>query len=243
MEQYKSKRIIAINGGYKGRAGYSHFLIEKLFDGAKKADAVCEEILLAEVVDLNLVLNKLKNADIIIYATPVYVFGISGLMKVFMDKISTIKHSKNLQLSNTGLFLHYTDDIFSKPFITLISHDNFAKQSTKQVLNHFKAFSKFMNVPHIGSIVRSSGRISGNGESYVKESQYPGIKKSYIAIEKAGMELVINGKINKRTEKLAAKSFLHNFSFNFGKQLDEISNYFNVSFIKSYKGEAYGQIA
>ena len=43
-------KIIAINGSHRGTMGYTHFLIEKLFEGAKKEGAECEEITLAKLL-------------------------------------------------------------------------------------------------------------------------------------------------------------------------------------------------
>ncbi|MCD4697436.1 MAG: hypothetical protein K8S16_14475 [Bacteroidales bacterium] len=40
-------KIVAINRSHTGKRGYTHFLIEKLFKGAKQEGAVCEEITLA----------------------------------------------------------------------------------------------------------------------------------------------------------------------------------------------------
>ena len=40
-------KIVAINSSHRGDKGYTHFLIAKLFDGAKNAGAECETIVLA----------------------------------------------------------------------------------------------------------------------------------------------------------------------------------------------------
>ena len=146
-------KIIAINGSHPGIRGYTHFLIKKLFKGAKNAGADCEEITLAKLKmnickscgicntekhllkciyekkdDVAMIFNKMREADIIIYATPIYVFNMSGLIKVFIDRINATDNSKEFKLSESGLFFHHiSKDIYSKPFVTLICHDNFEK--------------------------------------------------------------------------------------------------------------------
>lgn len=227
-------KIIAINGSHRGTKGYTHFLIEKLFEGEKKEGADCEEITLAKLKinickgcgvcntekhllkcvyeekdDVAIIFNKMREADIIVYATPIYVFNMSGLMKVFIDRMNATGNSGDFKLSESGLFFHHiSKDIYSKPFVTLICHDNFENESSKNVVSYFRTFSKFMDAPQVGTIVRRSGKLTGYGKDPGKEKQYPKILKSYKVIELAGKELVIKGKISKRTEKTASQDII-----------------------------------
>jgi len=227
-------KILAINGSHSGKRGYTHFLIEKLFEGAKNAGADCEEITLAklninickgcsvcntdkhllkciyeEKDDVAMIFNKMREADIIIYATPIYVFNMSGLMKVFIDRINATGNSKEFKLSDSGLFFHHiSKDIYSKPFVTLVCHDNFENEMSKNVVSYFNTFSKFMDAPQVGTIIRRSGKITGHGKNPEKEKQYPKILESYKAIELAGKELVTKGKISKKTQKIASQDII-----------------------------------
>jgi len=227
-------KIIAINGSHSGKRGYTHFLIEKIFSGAKNAGADCEEITLSELKinickacgvcntekhllkciyeekdDVAMVFAKMREADIIIYATPIYVFNMSGLMKIFIDRINATGNSGDLKLSESGLFFHHiSKDIYSKPFVTLICHDNFENEMSKNVVSYFKTFSKFMDAPQVGTIIRRSGKLTGHGKNSEKEKQYPKILESYKAIEKAGNELATKGIIEKRTQKIASQDII-----------------------------------
>jgi len=227
-------KILAINGSHTGKRGYTHFLIEKLFEGAKNAGADCEEITLAKLKinickgcgvcntekhllkciyeekdDVAMIFNKMREADIIIYATPIYVFNMSGLMKVFIDRINATGNSKEFKLSESGLFFHHiSKDIYSKPFVTLICHDNFENEMSKNVISYFKTFSKFMDAPQVGTIIRRSGKVTGHGKNPEKEKQYPKILESYQALKLAGKELVTKGKINRKTQKTASQDII-----------------------------------
>lgn len=228
-------KIIAINGSHSGKRGYTHFLIEKIFSGAKNAGADCEEITLSELKinickacgvcntekhllkciyeekdDVAMVFAKMREADIIIYATPIYVFNMSGLMKIFIDRINATGNSGDLKLSESGLFFHHiSKDIYSKPFVTLICHDNFENEMSKNVVSYFKTFSKFMDAPQVGTIIRRSGKVTGHGKNTEKEKQYPKILESYKALEVAGKELITKGKIGKKTEKIASQDIIN----------------------------------
>jgi len=227
-------KILAINGSHTGKRGYTHFLIEKLFEGAKNAGADCEEITLAKLKinickgcsicntkkhllkciyeekdDVAMIFNKMREADIIIYATPIYVFNMSGLMKVFIDRINATGNSKEFKLSESGLFFHHISrDIYSKPFVTLICHDSFENEMSKNVVSYFKTFSKFMDAPQVGTIIRRSGIVTGYGKDMEKEKQYPKILESYKALKLAGKELITKGKISRKTQKIASQDII-----------------------------------
>ena len=135
--------------------------------------------------------------------------NMTGLMKLFLDRIFSTGDCKKYQLSKSGLFFHYiTKEIYSKPFITLICQDNIENETSKNVISYFKTFSKFMDAPQVGTIVRRSGGLIGYGKSPEKEQQYPKIIKSYQAIEKAGSELVMSGRISKKTQKIASQDII-----------------------------------
>ena len=227
-------KILAINGSHTGKRGYTHFLLEKLFEGAKEGGANCEEIILAKLSinickgcsvcnsdkhllkciyeekdDVAMIFDKMREADIIIYATPIYVFNMSGLMKVFIDRINSTGNSRDLKLSDSGYFFHHiSKDIYSKPFVTMICHDNFENEMSKNVVSYFKTFSKFMDAPQVGTIIRRSGKVTGHGKNPEKEKQYPKIIESYNAIKLAGKQLAENGKINKKTQKIASQDII-----------------------------------
>ena len=228
-------KIIAINGSHSGKRGYTHFLIEKLFSGARKENAECEEIVLAtsnikvckgcsicntekhllkciyeEKDDVAMIFNKMREADIIIYATPIYIFNMSGIMKIFLDRMNSTGNSEDFRLSKSGLFFHQiSKEIYSKPFVTLICHDSFENESSKNVISYFKTFSKFMDAKRVGTIVRRLGKLTGHGKDLEKEMKYPKISESYIAIELAGKELATKGKISRRNQKIASQDIIH----------------------------------
>ena len=227
-------KIVAINGSHRGTKGYTHFLIEKIFKGAREEGATCEEITLAELRinickgcsvcntekhllkciyeekdDVAMIFDKMSEADILIYATPIYVFSMSGLMKVFFDRMNATGNSGDYKLSKSGLFFHYiSKDICSKPFATIICHDNFENEMSKNAVSYFRTFSKFMDAPQAGTIIRRLGKLTGHGRNPEKEKLYPKILESYKAIELAGNELVTKGEISAKTQKTASQDII-----------------------------------
>ena len=106
-------QILAINASYRGDQGHTRFLIDRLFQGAASVGAQCEVVTLAKVKinrclgcekchtaehylrcvyddqdGVRAIFEKMAAADLLIYATPVYVFGMSGLLKTFIDRMN-----------------------------------------------------------------------------------------------------------------------------------------------------------
>src|SRR5512138_1920855 len=115
-------KIFAINASHRGDRGHTRFLIDKLFLGATSAGAACEVVTLAklrinrclaclrchadahslqcvydEKDDVRSIFRKMAEADLIIYATPVYVFGMTGLLKTFLDRLNATGDSRVLR--------------------------------------------------------------------------------------------------------------------------------------------------
>ena len=126
--------ILAINASHRGDEGHTRFLIDQFFQGAVSAGAQCEVITLARIKinrclgcqkchtpeqylrcvyddkdGVRAVFDKMAAADLIIYATPVYVFGMSGLLKTFIDRLNVMGDSSQLRLSDSGLLFHHID--------------------------------------------------------------------------------------------------------------------------------------
>jgi len=218
-------KILAINSSYRGEKGYSAFLIDKVFTGAKAAGAVCEVVTLSKLKinrciacdtcqteehflkciyedkdDVKDIFNKMSGSDIIIYGTPVYVFNMSGLLKIFLDRFYSTSNVYDLKLTKSGmLFHHVTEKIICKPFVPLICCDNVENETPENIIRYFQTFSKFMDTPQAGLLLRQAGGLVGYGKDREKEKKYPKILDVYKAFEQAGTELATLGYIKKST--------------------------------------------
>jgi multimeric flavodoxin WrbA len=227
-------KILSINSSHRGDKGFTRFLIDKIFEGASNAGAECENTTLAKMKinrcigcqichtqehflqcvyenkdDVKSIFNKMKTADIVIFATPVYVFSMSGLMKIFLDRINSTGDSGEFTVSEKGLFFHHINkEIFSKPFAVLVTCDNLEDETPKNVLSFFKTYSRFMDAPMVGTLIRKSGKMMGYGKIKEREKQFPKINDIYKAFYDAGKELATIGKIKTRTQNRAKQYIL-----------------------------------
>ena len=226
-------KLLAINGSYRGEKGYTSFLINKVLEGANAAGATCEVIHLAKKSikhcigcftcqkenhlmscifedkdDIKEIYIKMEEADLLIFATPVYVFNQSSLLNQLFDRyLGTCKSNELIFTKSKGLknglfFHHINKNICSKPFITLICQDNLEVATHSSILNYYKTYSRFMGAPYVGSLVRRSGGVALHGDGKALE-KYPVLGTIYESFYQAGIELAQQGKLSKRTMKLA----------------------------------------
>ena len=227
-------RIIAINSSHRGDSGYTRFLIGKLFQGATTAGAECEVITLAKLKinrclacgkchtqeqylkcvqdekdDVRMVFNKMANADIIVFATPVYIFTMTGLLKTFLDRLYATGDIYDARLSKSGLIFHHINHtICSKPFVTLVCCNNVENESLKNVISYFRTYAKFQDAPQVGILVRNGGRLAGYGKDPGQEKKVPKIFDVYKAYEQAGRELATEGRIRRSTQRRANQEII-----------------------------------
>ncbi len=220
-------KIVAINGSHRGAVGYTQFLIEKIFTGAKENGAICESIPLANYKierclgcnhcqsddgllncvyskkdDVAAIFKKMEEADLVIYATPVYVFNISGLLKIFFERFYGTCKVNDLKITESGLFFHHVNKkINSKPFVALICSDNIEPKITQTPIVYFKRFAQFLDAPLMGMLTCQGGVLTGHGLDKEKENRFPRIFQVYKALTQAGVELALQRKITSTTQK------------------------------------------
>lgn len=237
-----ARKILAINGSHHGDRGFTRFLIDLIFEGAREAGAECDVLTLADLKvnrcigcdhcqknvpvpvdagsftphcawdgkdDGRMIFDRIAAADLVIYATPVHVFGMSGLMKNFLDRFYAYGNSSDIRVSEGGLMFHFVDHRYaSKPFVTLISCSNLENETPANTIAYFRTFSRFMDAPMVGMLVRNGSVIMGKGKDASAPDRFPLIRDVYAAYRQAGRELALYGKINNKTERMANREII-----------------------------------
>ncbi len=147
----------AAGGGEALHGGHTRVLIDHLFKGATAAGADCEAVTLArckvnrclvcgkchtsehyleclysEKDDVAAIFAKIASADLVIYASPVYVFGVSSLLKTFLERFYSTSDVNQLRVTRNGLFFHQVDErICTKPFVSIVVCDNIDPETPK----------------------------------------------------------------------------------------------------------------
>jgi hypothetical protein len=102
-------KVLAINGSPRGAKGNTERILQPFLEGARRAGAQTEAVYLRDrhinhclgcftcwvktpgvcihEDDMPALLEKLRQADIVVFATPLYIYNVSGMMKDFMDRM------------------------------------------------------------------------------------------------------------------------------------------------------------
>ncbi len=229
----KALKVLAINSSLRGKKGVSAYIIEKIFSGARDCNANCELIHLVDynikhctacnqcqnnhvssqcvfekADDVEFIFQKIRAADIIIYATPVYVFTISSLLKTLLERTFYTSKVDSITLTNTGLFFHDIDRaISSKPFLALILCDNIEERTIKNAVSFFKTYSKFTESKRLGILIRKSAGLYKTNTQDLKKNKR--IQEISCAYREVGRELAKRGTVSRKTLRIANQEIIH----------------------------------
>ena len=227
-------KILAINGSHRGERGFTHLLVQRLFAGASEMGATTEEVLLAKLKiqrcvscgkcntadhylrcvyhdrdDVQGVFGKMAAADIVVFATPIYVFNLTGLFKTFMDRLYSTSDVFDMKLTASGLLFHHVDRaICGKPLCVLVCCDSLEPEVWRNAVSYLHTYAKFMDAPVVGTLVRPGGRLIGHGTDPEAERQFPRLPEVYEAFAEAGRELGRAGRISRATERRASQGLI-----------------------------------
>ena len=219
-------KILAINSSHRGRRGCTQFLLDRLAEGAISAGAEFETVALAEHKinhclacdscskpasmghcvfeaqdDVKAIFDRMRAADIVVYASPAYIFTMTGLMKVFLDRLNSTGKSTELCLSDSGLIFHPVDkQVTGKPMVILTLCANIEPETLTNIVSYFKTYAKFVDAPIVGTLVRTMAPQLMEGEPT------KAVQEVLAAFVQAGRELATGKKIDRSTEKAASRS-------------------------------------
>jgi multimeric flavodoxin WrbA len=226
-------KILALNGSLRGERGATFKLLHSIGSGVEQAGGIWNVENLSELNikscracnhcqitktykcildtkdDVKDVFGRMMDADMIIYASPVYMFGISNLLKRLLERLHSCAPVGEILLTKSGLFFHTTNRSLSgKPFISLIVCDNVENLTVQNAKEYFRIFGQFMDAPHVAHLERRSAAawmaaLEGTGKQAKENAE--SVLAAYVRI---GEELVLKGCISSRTKKIAERPFI-----------------------------------
>jgi putative NADPH-quinone reductase len=209
-------KIVIVNSSPKMGKGNTHVIAEAFSRGAISAGAEVENIFLAKYTikpcaaclscwfktpgkcvlndDAEMILNRIAEAELLIFATPLYVDNVSGIMKLLMDRMIS-KGNPLIEIDKNGETRH----VVKKSKLTkigVISNCGFPEQDQFQVLRLlFRRIARNMNVELAVDICRGEGTLLTVEGAQLK----PIVDQYKKLVEKAGNETVTLGKITQET--------------------------------------------
>ena len=218
MEEHM--HILAVHGSPSMKRGKTYLVLERLLKGAEKAGASTEVVFLQEKTiggctgclscwiktpgkccqkdDMAKLLETLKRTNLMILATPVYVDGMTGLCKNFIDRLIPLLdphfeirggHSRHVVKEK------YCNKIFLVSVCALSEMDNF-----DPLVLHVKRAAINLNMEYVGEILRPAVYSVD-----MKKAGADAIGGILEAVERAGRELVENGVVSEKTQQEVAR--------------------------------------
>lgn len=204
-------KIVAINGSPKGKKSATYLMVEAFLKGARSAGAEAEHHLLAtkhilpcrgcfhcwtkspgkciQKDDIDTI--DLTNADLLLFATPLYVDNVSGLLKNFLDR--TIRYTSPLmECDEKGESVHVQKG-GKRPKMMVMANCGFPEESHFCVLRLlFRRMARNSQTELIAEIYRSQGPLLTR-----KEKELNAILSNYFTLlAYAGEEVVTQGKLS-----------------------------------------------
>lgn len=200
-------KITVFNGSPRAERGNTHIMVEEFSKGVKKAGADIENIFLVKkginhsrgcftcwgktpgkcviTDDMEELLKKFIKSDIVVFATPVYVDNVTGIMKQFMDRLLPLI-DPHMEPDEQGETVHRKR--FERyPKIVVISNCGFPEQSHFQVYPLlFRRIARNLHSEVIAEIYRGGGELLK-----LDHPQLTSVLSRYKELlQKAGKELV-----------------------------------------------------
>lgn len=220
--------ILAINASPHKSRGNTHLILEPFLQGAEEAGAETESFFLYEneigfcigclscaiktpgvcvlLDDMKILIDKVRETDILIIASPLYIDGLTAICKAFIDRLAPLL-SYELTMRNGHCRHLYSGRHCSKLF--LISSCGFYElDNFESMIDHINKICANLNMEYLGNLLRPAAHLMRDTESFRNE-----IEKTKKFAYQAGKEIVINGKVSASTMNNVSAPFtdMHNF--------------------------------
>jgi len=237
-------KIFIVNGSPRGTKGYTNKLIELFAEGARKAgaDVTIEQLAHKNIHhctgelacwtktpgecihkdDMRDMLQKMISSDGIVFASPVYVDGMTGLLKNFLDRcVPTVQPFFELR---DGHIRHPSRHGRAQR-VALISGCGFSEMDNfDPLVNHIKAVCKNMNAAYSGAVLYPA-MPAMDAMRFIHPLKFRKIKA---AICSAGEQFVKASSIDEGTAKVISQPLISTDKYvevankQFQKKLDEL---------------------
>ncbi len=216
-------RVLAINSSPKMDKGNTALILNPFLEGMRGAGAVVELFYTRKLNinpcsgeldcllktpgecyqndDMNILNPKLREVDILVFATPVYVDGVTGPMKTLLDRMLPLKQPF-YELIDGHCRVRQSKKYFSK--VALVSTCGYWEMDNfNPLLVHMKAFCKNSLSEFAGALLRPHGGWLGQ----MVKMGMP-IDDIFKAAREAGRQLVEDDEISSETLNIVSREIM-----------------------------------
>jgi len=226
-------RLLAVNGSFRGARGACGRILEAIHRGFLRGGGSAEIVNLAEKRvescrgcnhcqaaksyrcvfegkdDVAEIFEGIRGADVVLYATPVYLFGISSLLKRLIERFHSAAPVDDLKITDSGILFHATDRaLMCKPLVSIVVSDNVEDVTVENAKGYFKNYCMFMDARHIAHIERRSASVwlASLGQPQAEIGRRA--RRILEAYEEMGKELAKGMQVSKRTKHQAETALI-----------------------------------
>jgi len=216
-------KVLAINASPHKDKGNTALILTPFLEGMKEAGADIETVYTEDLTihpcrgdftcfcrpsgrciqrdDMDTLMPKVRDADVLVFASPLYVDGVTGPMKIFIDRLVPL-----LQMyveTRDGHSRHQPKDTKTRKIILVSNCGFWEKDNYDPVICHMRALSKNLNAEFAGALVRPHG-------TFLRSAPMTGLPYEDIlaAAEDAGRQLVKTGCIARETLATVSRPML-----------------------------------
>ena len=223
-------KIFAVNGSPHKRKGNTERILKPFLDGAREAGAEVEVIYIQEKEirpclgcnkcwlktpgkcvqkdDMTDLIVSVRQSEVMVLASPIYVGGVTGQLKTFMDRMTPI--SLPFIEVIDGYSSHSQPEGSKFKGIVFVSNNGFHElYHFDDLVSHIKSIAKMMQSELLGALLRPHGVILEMAEKFMPEKVAP----VYEAARQAGKQLVEKGRISPELEAAVAQELMPREAF------------------------------
>jgi multimeric flavodoxin WrbA len=217
-------KVLAFNGSPKMDKGNTALILNPFLDGMRQAGAEVELLYTSKLDihpclgdfncwvktpgkchqqdDMQLVHSKLRESDVWVFASPVYVWGVTGPLKNLMDRvIPLIEPFINL---NDGHCSHPLREGTRRAKIVLVSNCGFWEMDNfDPLLAQMRTLCRVIGFEFAGALLRPAGPML----AAMLEMGAP-VQDVLDAAREAGVQLVRNGAISQRALQIVSRDLM-----------------------------------
>ncbi len=242
----KKMKILAIQGSPRPKVSNTEILLQQFLQGVQSQGAETETIYLKDKDihscvgcytcwaktpgvcifkdDMAELLEKVRGCDILVYATPLYNYNMTSLLKAFQERLLPLVDP---HLIKTGEAYRHPPRYEVDRKMVLISNCGFPEISHFDGLRHvFRHIEQSGQIPLVGEILMPAGELLKN--EGLRERLQGVLQAAY----RAGVEVVRDGRVSKETEAQIQKPIV---------AADELAEMANLWWDSHLQGIAQGK--
>lgn len=219
-------RLLIVNGSARGKQGTTGLLVGRLVEGVLAAGAAVTQIQLSTIRmqrclgcrecqqpgegllhcvyedrdAFGAVLDAWRACDVVVLATPVYMLGMSALLKTCLERLFATMDSNDMHVNAHGLIHHHTERAISgKPFVVMVNYANFEDATGANTTQYFRQYARFLEARPVGWLVRNATPLLVDPPAaYARR-----VDTVLAAYGRAGRDLAEGGRIRAGTQRAA----------------------------------------